>query len=570
MKKYKNKKQRIQEKRIKIKNKKLIKQWAFLKPYNVWTGKPLKHYNYEFTWADDLPRGWRKAYGDMMFEEIDEVLKRTNSKIYIEQIKEKFGCYDTETQVLTKLGWKYFEDVTQEDEIATLNPETNQLEYYRYLDKIKYHYKGKMYYLENRGVNLCVTPNHNLYVSKGSYFNGKKNNEKRVYEYELTTPDKYFGKDKRFKKGCQWTGRIPEEKFIITGYSHTREYCPRTYTLADLEFNVMDFLRFLGIFIADGYASDKGDIIIAFNPYNFKKDLFYSIINNIGFSATLCKDGSYHISSKLLASWLINNCGKGALNKHVPSFIKELAPQYIEEFLIALFSGDGCKQETSYIYTTISPQLSNDVQELLVKCGYAFRETIRDKTGKHKLKDHFITSNYPIHEINWLKNTEVEIDMSKAKNTPSFIEEWIDYDDDVYCLTVPNHIMYVKRHGKGVWCGNSLRFYCQAPREVQDIIEDYSTLSENICIKCGKPDVPMINTGWMSPVCKECFEHNQRTNKWAPTGTYESYIISKDPNMASERHWRRFAPDGNTQDFSRDISDKAEKIRARYKKCAKC
>ena len=567
----KNKKERKRIKRERIENKRLIKKYSFLKPYHVWSGRPLRPYHYEFTWADDMPRGWRKAFGDMMFEEIDKILKKTNSKIYIEQIKEKFGCYDTETQVLTKLGWKYFKDVTQEDKIATLNPETNQLEYYKYLDKIKYHYKGKMYYLENRGVNLCVTPNHNLYVSKGSYFNGKKNNEKRVYEYELTTPDKYFGKDKRFKKGCQWTGRIPEEKFIITGYSHTREYCPRTYTLADLEFNIIDFLKFLGIFIADGYADNKGDIVIAFNPNNFKKDLFYNAINNIGFSATLRKDEhSYRISNKLLASWLINNCGKGALNKHVPSFIKELSPKHIEEFLIALFSGDGCKQETSYIYTTISPQLSSDVQELLIKCGYSFREVVRERMGKHKFKDHFITNNHPTYEINWLKNTEVEIDMSKAKNTPSFIEEWIDYDDDVYCLTVPNHIMYVKRHGKGVWCGNSLRFYCQAPREVQDIINDYSVLSENICIKCGKPDAPMIDTGWICPVCKECFEYNQKTNKWAPKGKYEDYVVSKY-EMAPERKWRQFGSnDQDWGDMSKDISDKANKIRAKYRKDHKC
>ena len=115
-----------------------------------------------------------------------------------------------------------------------------------------------------------------------------------------------------------------------------------------------------------------------------------------------------------------------------------------------------------------------------------------------------------------------------------------------------------------------LRFYCQAPREVQDIINDYSTLSENICIFCGKPDVPMISTGWMLPKCKECFERNQKTNKWAPRGKYEDYIISESSIMASERRWRRFAPNGDTQDFSRDISDKAEKIRAKYRNSHKC
>jgi len=108
-----------------------------------------------------------------------------------------------------------------------------------------------------------------------------------------------------------------------------------------------------------------------------------------------------------------------------------------------------------------------------------------------------------------------------------------------------------------------LRFYCNAHQEIQEIIDDYSKLSENICIVCGKPDVSMLDTGWISPVCKECFEYNQKTNKWAPRGKYEDYIISKDSSMSSERHWRRFTPNGDTQDFSRDISDKAEKIRNR-------
>ncbi len=108
-----------------------------------------------------------------------------------------------------------------------------------------------------------------------------------------------------------------------------------------------------------------------------------------------------------------------------------------------------------------------------------------------------------------------------------------------------------------------LRFYCNAHQEVQDIINDYSTLSENICIVCGKPDVPMLDTGWISPVCKECFERNQKTNKWAPRCKYEDYIISKGSTMVSERRWRRFTSNDDTQDFSRDISDKAQKIRNR-------
>ena len=59
------------------------------------------------------------------------------------QVKEKFGCYDEETEVLTKSGWKKFNDCTFEDEIATLNDD-GYMVYHRPTDIIKYHYRGDM------------------------------------------------------------------------------------------------------------------------------------------------------------------------------------------------------------------------------------------------------------------------------------------------------------------------------------------------------------------------------------------------------------------------------------------
>ena len=32
-------------------------------------------------------------------------------KLRIMQLKEKYGCYDDQTEVLTKNGWKYFKDL---------------------------------------------------------------------------------------------------------------------------------------------------------------------------------------------------------------------------------------------------------------------------------------------------------------------------------------------------------------------------------------------------------------------------------------------------------------------------
>ncbi|MBU3957863.1 MAG: hypothetical protein KKB25_02215, partial [Nanoarchaeota archaeon] len=38
-------------------------------------------------------------------------------------------CYDEKTEILTEDGWKRFKDLTKNDLIATLNPNTEKLEY---------------------------------------------------------------------------------------------------------------------------------------------------------------------------------------------------------------------------------------------------------------------------------------------------------------------------------------------------------------------------------------------------------------------------------------------------------
>lgn len=501
-------------------NDELVKNYPFLESRNVWDDEPPE--DNLSTWLDDMPDGWRIAFGNEMCEKIKQALlseggEKMLNDYRLQQVKEKFGCYDEKTEVLTKAGWKFLKDVTYEDEIAALDIDGKTLIYEHPIDIISYNYNGKMYYLNNRGINLCVTPNHNLYVSKGSYFCHKKNNEKRVYPYEFTTPDKYFGKDKRFKKGATWNGITPPSKFIIQGYTYTNtcKNFQRTYKKDDISFDIVPFLKFLGFYIAEGHSSHRkgcgSDIRIAYNPYT-EEELVTRLIEDIGFVPEQAGRGLKRFSNVTLTEWLLNNCGHLAWNKKVPNFIKELSPKYIEIFLEYLFIGDGHKTKTSNILTTTSKQLSDDVQELLIKCGYTFRETFhpvingtKNKNGIKSPNDkHNITGKHDIYCVSWLKLTEIEIDNSKTKNTPSFKEEWIDYNGMVYCLTLPNHLMYVRREGKGCWCGNSLRWYSAwTTDKVEDIVRKYEDLSWRTCIHCGKPS-KYYTTGWIAPYCEDC------------------------------------------------------------------
>jgi len=81
---------RIKKKQRQLKNKKLCKRYPFLAIRNWRNDKPI---GYEFTYLDDMPDGWRKAFGKDMCEEIRRVLVKANylNKYRILQVKEKYG-----------------------------------------------------------------------------------------------------------------------------------------------------------------------------------------------------------------------------------------------------------------------------------------------------------------------------------------------------------------------------------------------------------------------------------------------------------------------------------------------
>ena len=81
---------RIKKKQRQLRNKKLYKRYPFLAIRNWRTDEPI---GYEFTYLDDMPDGWRKAFGKDMCEEIRRVLIKANylNKYRVVQVKEKYG-----------------------------------------------------------------------------------------------------------------------------------------------------------------------------------------------------------------------------------------------------------------------------------------------------------------------------------------------------------------------------------------------------------------------------------------------------------------------------------------------
>lgn len=76
-------------------------------------------------------------------------------------------CYDPETRLLTRTrGWVYVADVRHTDELATMNPETEELEWQFPTHLHSFYHEGEMYKLVTKQLDMLVTPNHDLWVAK--------------------------------------------------------------------------------------------------------------------------------------------------------------------------------------------------------------------------------------------------------------------------------------------------------------------------------------------------------------------------------------------------------------------
>ena len=125
-------------------NKRLCDKYPFLIPSNRWSGKRINSgergywpgnpdempkWNYEYTELDEMPPGWRKAFGEQMCEEIMEELDANNmvDTYRVVQIKEKYGMLRWYDYGFTKKGSDIiskYEDMSKHICIACGKPAT--------------------------------------------------------------------------------------------------------------------------------------------------------------------------------------------------------------------------------------------------------------------------------------------------------------------------------------------------------------------------------------------------------------------------------------------------------------
>ncbi|MCM8785608.1 MAG: hypothetical protein NC899_05150 [Candidatus Omnitrophica bacterium] len=397
---------------------------------------------------------WMSCFGSKSgFNSIEECYQDQTKHIF--SIETGLSCYDEKTEVLTSDGWKKFFEIKGTDKICTLNPETNEIEFQHPNKLFTYKYEGKMYRLKTKRVDLLLTPNHNLFVTTCDFRNPKP--------FFLKEARLLFGKSKRFKKDGKWVGKN-EIYFVLPSVSvrHESRYYSGYRIKQEKKIPMKNWLKFFGFWLAEGWTTEgkDGDYNVCLTCTNEKlifemKQLLESFGYNTYYNKKL---HTLRVRDFQLFSYL-KQFGK-CHEKFIPANIKSLSKDLLQILLDYYIKGDGHiygRTNKGLSATTTSIRLRDDLQEIALKVGMSAYYKLHNKRGT--------PFKSPSQGKVYLQNNDSWVIYFIRKNIytviPSFIkrhnytEKWVDFKGKVYCVSVPNKVIYVRRNGIPVWCGNS-------------------------------------------------------------------------------------------------------------------
>lgn len=371
------------------------------------------------------------------------------------------GCYSADTEVLTRSGWKLWPDVTRQDELATLVD--GMLNFERPSAVVSYDSLGAMVSWQNRSIDILVTPNHNMFVA-GQSTARAKNPKFTFVAAEKCTQSQYL-----LARTAVWDGASPESRVFRGNAWHTGIGPRKT---ADISVPFTEWCRFLGLWFAEGCASRANAIDIS-QSHPRKANLAETIVAETGLKFTRSKNGFRIYCSQVGRE--LQQYGK-SYEKRIPAYIKDSALGDIAAFLDGFALGDAHTQANgSRVFYTSNPGMADDLQDLMLRCGrLGIIKKIKPKLTNGKINGREIFQRrqaYAIYER--AKKVTGWLDLRDRKVVP--------YDGKVYCATVSSHVLFVRRNGKPVWCGNTVCQYVEADKLADEMLKPM----ENCLLKAG-------------------------------------------------------------------------------------
>lgn len=364
-------------------------------------------------------------------------------------------CLTKNADILTENGWKSIVDVQVGEFIPTLNHDTGDIEVKQIERKIDEPYKGKMYRLHGRNIDVTVTPNHKFPLV---HRYGKR---ELVSISDIVADRKKYNKSYIPKLG-NWYSDVTE--IVIPGIKDVNiNYFKNKNICDDLVVSSKLFSKFIGIWLAEGHISSEKSVYTVLITQ--KKEPVKTMIREmleefpLDFAEYVKEDGNSQFSIRdiRLHNYLSNlsNC----YSKCVPKDVKNFCAADLEELLYWFNLGDGrfntiTHGDKSYSVRnvfSVSKRLIDDLHECLIKSGGCGNISEIEPDKDYMFADHMIyaENKSTLHLLNIASTKGIYLDDRYLK-----IEE-VEFDDNVYCVNVPNHTFYCRENGKAHWTGNS-------------------------------------------------------------------------------------------------------------------
>ncbi len=364
-----------------------------------------------------------KRFFDLLVE------KNLANNIHAIMQTEDNHCFTDEVEVLTNNGWKHYVDVLESDTIATLNTDTNSVEYQTPIDRIYNTITEpiEIHEYHGRRFSIAVTAEHRMFsklVSTGSP-------KQQEYTYTLS---------KDLNKGTV--------QFI----SSLQNINPEFTEISD------EFIQLAGWITTDGSIKYNTYIIHQSKPIGILK--IEKLVASLGIDldaikrvkkskpATHIKGKtvkvnhqmySYVFSKTTVESEIIETLKQYIPTKDIPYWVEKLSKRQFNLYLQAIIDGDGSVKDGVTTSATIYGRYNflSELQKLCILNGH------RTVLSTNNRGDHVLCVVYDKLESQYLlKNKKVVTRMPKY----------------TWCFTLPNSNMVVRHNGKVSVQGNSGSF----------------------------------------------------------------------------------------------------------------
>ena len=354
-----------------------------------------------------------------------------------------YSCESADTEILTLRGWIDQSLLTEEDQIATVNQKTNELEYQHPTAIHRYYHEGFMVQIKGtHNLDMIVTENHRMWVTQHQHrkVNGKLL-RKGLKEYNFIQAGKLIKHNYITQTKVEWDGI--GNTVVIPGIERFGGNGATKKPKEDRKCDIKVWASFLGYFISEGWILDNGSKIwtvgLSQNKGNIA-DKISKTLNDmpINWNAIYSKDGkmiTWTVVDKALWHFLKDTVGAGAYNKKIPNYAKQWDTDTLKILIETLLDGDGSRVGAYSRYFTVSKQLADDVMEVAIKAGYisGIKTQMKNGVWPVAIKNQKLVYITPVRHIKKIK-----------------------YSGIVWCPEVPNGLFIGRRNGISHIHGNSL------------------------------------------------------------------------------------------------------------------